>query len=214
MAQASPGSSPGRESPVHAWAATSPDGAARRNSWRSRRSSDLAAADLPLSPRLSPRLVGPGGWLQPPVAAALRAARSSVAPEALPSPPQPSAHAGEGSGCSSVSDEDYQDDLERLVEAAADEEDSALASSALHSLQGILDYSASTFDGNADALASHLAWVVRTISACMSKACVPSRSRTPRTAVPDDGLLDGPVIEGSRRLLGDARHGCFGDCAG
>jgi hypothetical protein len=84
-------------------------------------------------------------------AAAAAAGARAAGPPPLPlhrrgASPEPEAEAEAGEADSGddarsvVSDDDYAEDLERLVEAAAAEEDSPLAASALESLQGILDY--------------------------------------------------------------------------
>lgn len=92
-----------------------------------------------------------------PYAEVLRAARASTCEDptsprggtarlAPPSPapqralsPEPQGAAADAQGDEEEED-DYAQDLERLVDAAADDEDSALAAGALESLQGILDY--------------------------------------------------------------------------
>ena len=124
--------------------------------WRSsgRRSSSAAFDAVPEGEASSARVsvVRPS-----PYAEVLRAARASTCEDptsprggaarlAPPSPAPQRALSPEPQGAAAAQDDaeeeedDYAQDLERLVDAAADDEDTALAAGALESLQGILDY--------------------------------------------------------------------------
>ena len=76
-----------------------------------------------------------------PRAAAARLAPPSPAPQRALSPePEGAAASTPAAAEAEEEEEDYARDLERLVDAAADNDDSPFAAGALESLQGILDY--------------------------------------------------------------------------
>jgi len=117
-------------------------------SWRERRGLSDSEGILPAHP-------DPHG--ADPLAAALRLARGSASPTTPSSP----AAAEPESPHEAVSEaECYRADLERLIEAAAEEEETAGASASTENLLGILDYTLRQDDGTAAPLAAHLAWVL------------------------------------------------------